>query len=604
MSVEVFNKYIKKAKSYFKEHNYDKGINELDYALDVYENDHSLFEFPNVFKGLHISYLSITDQVHYANTILRVIYLLKEKKQLKLMAVYITHLSAALSQLGNFRKSIELLHQGLEILEGVEADKVKSQLKNGIGNYHFAMGEYEKAKEYYLDIFNLAKNAENVDWYKYGHNLGNAYKELKNYKKALEYLHLGEKYFLGQEDQSTWSNSFVDLAIVYYLLGNYKESEDYLKKAHDIAINLKLSSQLIDIAKERKNLYSRWNKFNLAFKYQSEYYERLRSHDINKAKYEVELAINDRDIKELKKDIEESDQENEQLNTLLKELLESKKLLQLAVDESNRVQSLLIEKNSELSNAYDKIISVQDKLLRTEKNNALNRLIVKISHELNTPLGNITLIMDYFYNKLEQAFKIDDKEKRLNEINNTVTSILNNKELLQSSINASTEFINTLQTSILDYNNESTSDVHIKSFFDNIILEQELKYQSINCSYVLNINEDINWNLPKRVLRTVFRHLIENSYEHGFVENTLNKISITVEVNGHLCIYYSDNGKGLDNSIQERIFEPFLSKQLNDKGKLGHGLFVVKSLIEDLLDGRIVLVDSTKGIMYKIIFKK
>ncbi len=80
MSKKLFDEYVKRTKYLFLKHDYDRGILELEHALDIYIDNDYKFDFPEVFKNLHISYRSITDQAKYANIVLSIIDMLKEKK--------------------------------------------------------------------------------------------------------------------------------------------------------------------------------------------------------------------------------------------------------------------------------------------------------------------------------------------------------------------------------------------------------------------------------------------------------------------------------------------------------------------------------------------
>ena len=75
---------------------------------------------------------------------------------------------------------------------------------------------------------------------------------------------------------------------------------------------------------------------------------------------------------------------------------------------------------------------------------------------------------------------------------------------------------------------------------------------------------------------------------------------VTIEselVGDQLTILISDSGSGIDNSIQERIFEPFVTSKQPGEGT-GLGLWVVYNLVKNL-GGEIVLtspaINSDRG---------
>ena len=56
--------------------------------------------------------------------------------------------------------------------------------------------------------------------------------------------------------------------------------------------------------------------------------------------------------------------------------------------------------------------------------------------------------------------------------------------------------------------------------------------------------------------------------------------------NGNLLLYYSDDGKGVDEKTRKRIFDPFYTTKRGSGGS-GLGMHIVFNLVTQTLDGRI-----------------
>jgi signal transduction histidine kinase len=102
-------------------------------------------------------------------------------------------------------------------------------------------------------------------------------------------------------------------------------------------------------------------------------------------------------------------------------------------------------------------------------------------------------------------------------------------------------------------------------------------------------------------LNKVFSQLITNSIEHAFDDTLTPGIDIEIyKVNGHVEIIYQDNGKGIDVTMVNDIFEPFYTTNMGNKS-LGIGLSIVYNLVVQLMQGNIQCkAKQGKGIIFCI----
>ena len=62
---------------------------------------------------------------------------------------------------------------------------------------------------------------------------------------------------------------------------------------------------------------------------------------------------------------------------------------------------------------------------------------------------------------------------------------------------------------------------------------------------------------------------------------------------------YSDNGKGLDNSVVNRIFDPFVTTKRGQGGS-GLGMNIVYNLVDAKLGGTIKCLDAEQGCIFEV----
>jgi signal transduction histidine kinase len=75
-----------------------------------------------------------------------------------------------------------------------------------------------------------------------------------------------------------------------------------------------------------------------------------------------------------------------------------------------------------------------------------------------------------------------------------------------------------------------------------------------------------------------------------------------MNLSDQLHLNYTDNGSGIDESIKEKIFDPFTTTKRGSGGS-GLGMHLVYNLVTQALDGHISLEsNSSQGVSFDITF--
>ena len=88
-------------------------------------------------------------------------------------------------------------------------------------------------------------------------------------------------------------------------------------------------------------------------------------------------------------------------------------------------------------------------------------------------------------------------------------------------------------------------------------------------------------------LGQVINNLVSNSLRHGFKAGMNGEIIISAKQEGQQVILtYRDNGVGIDEQMQSRLFQPFFTADSANSGN-SLGLYLTKQLVQKLLQGSI-----------------
>jgi PAS domain S-box-containing protein len=276
-----------------------------------------------------------------------------------------------------------------------------------------------------------------------------------------------------------------------------------------------------------------------------------------------------------------SDQEKPQLNKGLQTLLNNKSLsdFELNIVTPSGISKVLLINASAVKDTDENIVALQalikdvtsvrkleaDRELLLSKlklqNHELEEFAHVISHDLKSPLRNLYTLNTWIRDSISESS--DPK----------------NQEYF-SLIFSTLERMDTMISDVLEF---SKSDKGEMSFV-NVDLNEILTV--ISKQYLSNKNIDIQIveNIPKvygveTKLFQVFQNLIDNAIKFSNKEKGVIKIYYEQMNEEKILIHIHDNGKGISERRQSKVFKLFETSE-NNKNSSGVGLAIVKKILD------------------------
>jgi len=293
-----------------------------------------------------------------------------------------------------------------------------------------------------------------------------------------------------------------------------------------------------------------------------------------KAEYKDALSIVDKAIKDSDL-IVKSIKGNPMFSTDLEK--ETVKKVETILKELKVVQSVL-EK-------LGKVISKAEKL--NEVIDILEPKIQILEEQLNdfSELASLGLTAE------SVSHEFDSIADRLAENANIFNSKLKSKKLTDSDIYVFIEYINTtvngLQVQLkhldpaLKYNKEKKSTFRLSSFFKEEKDYYDNRFEKNDIKLNIEIIEDFSIKINRGKFTQVIDNIIKNS-EYWLLSKLRSekkfKPQVWIKVEAP-WVYISDNGFGIAPSIENQVFEPFVTTKPKGEGR-GLGLFIIQQLLD------------------------
>jgi PAS domain S-box-containing protein len=271
--------------------------------------------------------------------------------------------------------------------------------------------------------------------------------------------------------------------------------------------------------------------------------------------------------------------------------------------------------------AYDKALAGENFIQEFVDNNTHQELFFDVSFNPILVKGEVTGVAVFSSNitarkNLDQQLHYKVKElntfmyKSTHDLRSPLVSVMGlvqlakelttNEELIQyfEMINTSVHKMDNLLVDLVTIANVSqgqllVNEIDFNKIIDEILLSLGYSTDFSNIIFRRHINIESGFRTDHRLLYSVMQNLIDNAVKYKNVKYSESIIIITIDVNAiHARISITDNGIGIPEEVQDKVFDMFYRATTNSTGT-GLGLYIVKTTVEKL--GGKVTLNSIEG---------
>ncbi|WP_345976888.1 cache domain-containing protein [Sulfurimonas sp. HSL3-7] len=229
-------------------------------------------------------------------------------------------------------------------------------------------------------------------------------------------------------------------------------------------------------------------------------------------------------------------------------------------------------------------------LIQQSKMAAMGDMISMIAHQWRQPLNQISYVLmnieaAYEYKELTPQY-MDDKVKE------------------------GTKILEYMSHTIDDFKNffkpdKERTEEQISEIVDHTIglIKKSLESQKI--ALEIKVRKDTSLLVYRNELMQVLLNILTNAKD-ALSESCPSepKIEILVDADERaVCIEICDNGGGIDQTVMDKIFEPYFSTK-GAKSGTGLGLYMSKTIVEEHLNGKIRVYNTDIGVCFELRLNK
>jgi two-component system, sensor histidine kinase ChiS len=566
-----------------------------------------------LFLAKHHLFIYPDSAIHYATEALKIA---KEFKDIPIQAKANMAIGEAYQNLGLVKESVAANLRAIEIAETNNELTTLGSSYNALGINYYYLSDLPKA-ELYLQKAAAAKLVVD-DFVFYSViqvNLAGIYFYQQRYPDAIQLLKAAEKVLVENEmeiylaplynalganfemqtqqfdsaeyyyqkvveistkynDINTLATGFHNLGGINIRLKKYTTARQYLLKAEAVAESNKLENLRMGVYASMAELLDSMGDYKNALRY------RAMQLELNKSLFEIDKqkAIDELEIKyDSAKKEREIQKQKEAIN--LAEIQAEKNR-----NKQNRILFILLIVL--LLAVFTALYFWQRKRANQQLEKEKSRLFENIVHEIRTPLtlinGPLQLVKKEMNGRAELANHIHLIEQNSEKLVRLVNELLDASKLEKGKY-----VLNHQQGDLNDFVQNTLNAFESDAKNKNISIEFEPIAGASTFSFAGN------------ALEKIISNLVSNAIKYSAVQSII-AVRLSV-VESMLTIEVSDNGPGIPQKEQQRIFERFYRMKNHDSfSGTGIGLSLVKELV-DLQQGQISLESAEgKGTTFKI----
>ena len=251
--------------------------------------------------------------------------------------------------------------------------------------------------------------------------------------------------------------------------------------------------------------------------------------------------------------------------------------------------------NVELRTTLERLTQAQRHLFESEKLASLGGMVAGIAHEINTPLGIGVTAASHLREEAQRLLTLVRGGAVPDDVVGAFAATASeSSDLILRNLQRADRLVRSFKRIAVDQSTEDRRVVDLGASLDEILTTLGPSLRKLPHRIEIDCPPGIVVETAPGALYQVITNLVMNSLVHAFAPGIAGSIVLRVRRgDGEIVLEYADNGRGMDEAVRARIYEPFYTTQRGQGGS-GLGLHIVYTLVTQVLGGSIEC-ESTPG---------
>ncbi|MDP5131724.1 MAG: HAMP domain-containing histidine kinase, partial [Paraglaciecola sp.] len=251
-------------------------------------------------------------------------------------------------------------------------------------------------------------------------------------------------------------------------------------------------------------------------------------------------------------------------------------------------QQELTQANKSLQQIIERQQILQDELVESNKLSALGLMVAGVAHELNTPLGGALISVTNAEHANEKLKKAMLEGITKTQFNTSIGVITDSLHLASINLDKAVEQVKHFKRLAIDRVSADCIACTIDDIVSDLLISLRPTLKKTQIEIKVSIEENMKLKSRPGTISQVIENLIMNCINHAFSpqEPGIIEIKAYTTSENKIEIVVADNGRGIPQALQSKIFEPFVTSA-RSSGNIGLGLHMVNQWVTKLLLGQL-----------------